>query len=187
MKVIVNAKELLAAAKIAYKSDKPNLQTVKIDCDDTRYTITATDSYKLVQFANTTSERDNGVVLIDSNFIKSNVKASDNSVLIETENDLINVKIYAKITAVLRCEIQTKQKEIRFPNTKQILETKPAETINTCAFNAAQMSEMCDAIKTAYGKNAFFNMQFTGTIRPAIFTSENKNGYFKGVLMPVRK
>lgn len=191
MKAAVKASELLAAAKIADKKGyRAALQAVYIENNGECYTITATDSYKLVHFENAHGfgETENqGAVLISAEFIKANIKASDDKVLIEADENQIKLSIYKK-KLVHRADIMTQPVEATYPNYKQLFREAEKDAPNCQAFSAAYMEELCGAIVKAYGNTAHFKITFTGQNRAAMIEAhdETNGGFCKAIIMPVK-
>ena len=200
MKARIKASELLAASKIASNDEeRPTLCAVRIESDgEGKYTIVATDSFKLIEFTgvDTHYDREAGVVLIDAEFIGKNIKTSDGEILILTDDFNATLCIYKKKGGV-RCEVDTELVQGIYPKYEQLF-IKPVDGADThVSFNPEYMSDICKAVTIAYGKQTNSKQPYPITINlngelKAIsfhaekYESKKEQGKCKGVLMPVR-
>ena len=199
MNADVYAKELLAAANIAgvkTEGSRECLSCVYIEFNEDGYSITSTDSFKLIHFENK-HPRDYqdfsnmNAILIDAEFIKKNIKKTDGIIEIVADDYSTDVELIAHTKKGNRYGMKTERPTDKYVDYIRLFDTKePNEPASCRSMNADYMADMCKAISTAYGKNWPVKIEFTDeSYRPApihftAFDDTNK-GKCKGILMPL--
>lgn len=210
MLVTLDAKELLAAARLAY--DKDQIRSwckcllVKVRCD--KYTIVGSDGYKLIEFEHKldynpadVSEKHDADFLLYVEDVNKYIKSTDSCVIIDYDGDDDNLtaRIYQqkKSDNWLRDIVEFDNLSKfgwEYIDYKRTIESQ-RENDGTMRqgysawVNADYMSDICAAVKLAYGKDTPVQivMGLEGRAME-IMTSDYKNerSCF-GMVMPVRR
>lgn len=210
MLVTLDAKELLAAARLAY--DKDQIRSwckcllVKVSHD--KYTIVGSDGYKLIEFEHKldynpadVSEKYDADFLLYVEDVKKYIKATDSCVIVDYDGDADNLtaRIYQqkKSDNWLRDIVEFDNLSKfgwEYVDYKSIIESQ-RENDGTMQqgysawVNADYMSDICAAVKLAYGKGTPVQimMGYEGRAME-LMTSDYKNmrSCF-GMVMPVRR
>lgn len=210
MLVTLDAKELLAAARLAY--DKDQIRSwckcllVKVRYD--KYTIVGSDGYKLIEFeykvshsAADVSAKHNVDFLLYVEDVKKYIKSTDSCVIIDYDSDADNLtaRIYKehKSDNWLRDIVEFDNLSKfgwEYIDYRSIIETQrendgTARQGYSAWVNADYMYDICAAVKLAYGKGTPIQimMGYEGRAME-IMTSDYKNerSCF-GMVMPVRR
>lgn len=213
MLVTLDAKELLAAARLAY--DKDQIRSwckcllVKVRYD--KYTIVGSDGYKLIEFEHKVSHNSADVsekhdvdFLLYVEEVKKYIKSTDSCVIIDYDGDADNLTahIYQQKKSVncyncLRDIVEFDNLSKfgwKYIDYKSIIESQ-RENDGTMRqgygawVNADYMSDICAAVKLAYGKGTPVQIMMGLEGRAIEFmTSDYKNwrSCF-GMVMPVRR
>lgn len=210
MLVTLDAKELLAAARLAY--DKDQIRSwcecllIKVRYD--KYTIVGSDGYKLIEFehevnhdAADVSEKYNVDFLLDVEDVKKYVKATDSCVIIDYDSgaDNLTAHIYQQkrsnnwLRDVVEFDNLSKF-GWEYIDYKRIIESQRendgmAHQGYAAWVNADYMSDICAAVKLAYGKSTPIQIMMGLEGRAMEFmTSDYKNNRnCFGMVMPVRR
>lgn len=210
MLVTLDAKELLAAARLAY--DKDQIRSwckcllVKVRHD--KYTIVGSDGYKLIEFEHKldynpadVSEKYDADFLLYVEDVKKYIKATDSCVIIDYDCDADNLtaRIYQqkKSDNWLRDIVEFDNLSkfgCEYVDYKSIIESQRENdgTMHqgySAWVNADYMSDICAAVKLAYGKGTPVQIMMGCEGRAIeIMTSDykNKRTCF-GMVMPVRR
>jgi hypothetical protein len=210
MLVTLDAKELLAAARLAY--DKDQIRSwckcllVKVRYD--KYTIVGSDGYKLIEFehkvshnAADVSEKHNVDFLLYVEDVKKYIKSTDSCVTVDYDSDADNLtaRIYQqhKSDNWLRDIVEFDNLSKfgwEYIDYKSIIETQ-RENDGTMRqgysawVNADYMSDICAAVKLAYGKDTPIQIMMGYEGRAMEFMAsdyKNERSCF-GMVMPVRR
>lgn len=210
MLVSLNAKELLAAARLAYDKDQIRswAKCLLIKVRRYKYTIVGSDGYKLIEFeynvdcnAADVSEKDDADFLIYIDEVKKYVKSTDSAVIIDynSEADDLTAHIYEqkKSGNWLRDVVEfhnLSKFNWEYIDYKHIIETQRENdgTVHqgyAAWVNADYMSDICAAVKLAYGKDTPIQIMMGYEGRAMEFmTSDYKNmRTCFGMVMPVRR
>lgn len=157
MKVIVNANLLRAAAKCtSTDGSRGSLCCVKIEAERGYYKITATDSYEIVQFEEISSDQEiePGFVLIDSDFIKSNIKSSDKLAIIESYDSETSITCLGENNGTTK-ELKFVNQDYRFPDCKSLFNGFWEKNIicGEALFSPSEAETIIKCVKTAFGKH----------------------------------
>lgn len=210
MLVTLDAKELLAAARLAY--DKDQIRSwckcllIKVRYD--KYTIVGSDGYKLIEFkhkvshnAADVSEKHNVDFLLYVEDVKKYIKSTDSCVIIDYDDDADNLtaRIYKehKSNNWLRDIVEFDNLSKfgwEYIDYKSIIETQrkndgTAHQGYSAWVNADYMSDICAAVKLAYGKDTPIQIMMGYDGRAMEFMTsdyENERSCF-GMVMPVRR
>lgn len=210
MLVTLDAKELLAAARLAY--DKDQIRSwckcllVKVRYD--KYTIVGSDGYKLIEFehkvshnAADVSEKHNVDFLLYVEDVKKYIKSTDSCVIIDYDSDADNLtaRIYQqhKSDNWLRDIVEFDNLSKfgwEYIDYKRFIELQRDNdgTVRqgyNAWVNADYMADICAAVKLAYGKGTPIQIMMGLEGRAMeIMTSDYKNerSCF-GMVMPVRR
>lgn len=204
MLVTLDAKELLAAARLAYDKDQirswAKCLLIKVRHD--KYTIVGSDGYKLIEFehkldynAADVSEKYDADFLVYVEEVKKYIKATDSVVTIGyfPNDDTLTAHIYKENK--LRDIVEFNNLSAfgwKYIDYKSIIETqrKNDGTVHqgySAWVNADYMSDICAAVKLAYGKDTPIQimMGYEGRAME-IMTSDYKNTRTCfGMVMPV--
>lgn len=208
MLVTLDAKELLAAARLAYDKDQirswAKCLLIKVRHD--KYTIVGSDGYKLIEFehkldynAADVSEKYDADFLVYVEEVKKYIKATDSAVTIGyfPNDDTLTAHIYKenKSDNWLRDVVEFNNLSAfgwKYIDYKSIIETQrkndgTAHQGYSAWVNADYMSDICAAVKLAYGKDTPIQimMGYEGRAME-IMTSDYKNTRTCfGMVMPV--
>ena len=210
MLVTLDAKELLAAARLAY--DKDQIRSwckcllVKVRYD--KYTIVGSDGYKLIEFehkishnAADVSEKHNADFLLYVEDVKKYIKSTDSRVTIDYDSDADNLTAHIykenKCNYLLRDIVEFNNLSKfgwEYIDYKSIIETQrendgTMRQGHSAWVNADYMADICAAVKLAYGKGTPIQIMMGYEGRAMEFmTSDYKNerSCF-GMVMPVRR
>lgn len=213
MLVTLDAKELLAAARLAY--DKDQIRSwckcllVKVRYD--KYTIVGSDGYKLIEFehkinhdAADVSEKHNVDFLLYVEEVKKYIKSTDSCVIIDYYSDADNLTahIYQQKKSVncyncLRDIVEFDNLSKfgwKYIDYKSIIESQ-RENDGTMRqgysawVNADYMSDICAAVKLAYGKGTPIQimMGYEGRAMEIMTSDYNNERSCFGMVMPVRR
>lgn len=210
MLVTLDAKELLAAARLVYDKDQIRrwckCLLVKVRYD--KYTIAGSDGYKLIEFehkldynAADVSEKYDADFLLYVEDVKKYVKPTDSCVIIDYDDDADNLTAHI---------YQQKKSDnwlrdvVEFDNLsafgwehidyKHIIETQRENdgTVHqeySAWVNVDYMSDICAAVKLAYGKSTPIQIMMGYKGRAMEFMAsdyKNMRTCF-GMVMPVRR
>lgn len=180
MKVYVDAKELLAAAKFAEnkknKGFREILRTVHVESFNDGYSLVATDSYKLVVFTNKKGEQANEEFScnIGIDVIKDSIKTSDDFVKLQydSETNDITFDIYKKNLAH-RATITAKANDGNYPNYKKLLDDakNSNDECSHIKLNSTILSSACAVVEQAYGKETPIDFDLHKADKPVLFNS----------------
>lgn len=174
MLVTLDAKELLAAARLAYDKDQirswAKCLLIKVRYD--KYTIVGSDGYKLIEFehkcshdAADVSEKYDADFLLYVEDVKKYIKSTDSCVIIDYDSDADNLTAHIyqqkKSDNWLRDVVEFDNLSAfgwEYIDYKHIIETqrKNDGTVHqeyAAWVNADYMSDICAAVKLAYGKD----------------------------------
>lgn len=213
--VIVDANELLAAAKFCDRKENKGvreiLRCVHVEANKEEYALVSTDSYKLIKFVHNrpVDDSDEFTVNIGIDIIKDAVKSSDElvSVVYDDETGDITMHIY-KRRYVERTTVTTRANDNEYPNYRKLLEVEPEvdddgnelPRVSDICLNTVFLTDICNAINLAYGKkNAKVDFELgTSSAKQVMFHRANEflcdnDGkrkpvvYCDGIIMPIRK
>lgn len=210
MLVTLDAKELLAAARLAYDKDQirswAKCLLIKVRHD--KYTIVGSDGYKLIEFehkldynAADVSKKYNADFLLDVEDVKKYIKSTDSCVTIGyfPNDDTLTAHIYQqkKSDNWLRDVVEFDNLSKfgwEYIDYKHIIETQRendgmARQGYAAWVNADYMSDICAAVKLAYGKGTPIQIMMGLEGRAMEFmTSDYKNmRTCFGMVMPVKR
>lgn len=173
MLVTLDAKELLAAARLAY--DKDQIRSwckcllIKVRYD--KYTIVGSDGYKLIEFEHSinhdaadVSEKHNADFLLYVEDVKKHIKSTDSCVIIDYDGDVDNLTAHIyqqkKSNNWLRDVVEFDNLSKfgwEYIDYKRIIESQRendgmAHQGYAAWVNADYMADICAAVKLAYGK-----------------------------------
>ena len=214
MLITLDAKELLAAARLAYDKDQTRdwckCLLIKVRYD--KYTIVGSDGYKLIEFehkishnAADVSEKHNADFLIYVEEVKKYIKSTDSCVTIDYDGDYdsdadnLTAHIYKenKCNYWLRDVIELTNLNklgLKYIDYKRIIESQRENDGNIHQWHAAwvnadYMADICAAVKLAYGKGTPVQIMMGLEGRAMEFmTSDYKNERTCfGMVMPVRR
>lgn len=210
MLVTLDAKELLAAARLAY--DKNQIRSwakcllIKVRHD--KYTIVGSDGYKLIEFEHKldynpadVSEKYDADFLLYVEDVKKYVKSTDSCVIIDYDDDADNLTAHIyqqkKPNNWLRDVVEFDNLSAfgwEYIDYKPIIETQRendgmAHQGYSAWVNADYMADICAAVKLAYGKSTPIQIMMGLEGRAMEFmTSDYKNERTCfGMVMPVRR
>lgn len=210
MLVTLDAKELLAAARLAYDKDQIRswAKCLPIKVRHDKYTIVGSDGYKLIEFehkldynAADVSEKYDADFLVYVEEVKKYIKSTDSAVTIGyfPNDDTLTAHIYKenKSDNWLRDVVEFNNLSAfgwKYIDYKSIIETQrenggTAHQGYSAWVNADYMSDICAAVKLAYGKDIPIQimMGYEGRAME-IMTSDYKNTRTCfGMVMPVRR
>lgn len=197
MKVYVDAKELLAAAKFC--DDKKNkgcreiLRCVHVESNENDYALVSTDSYKLIKFVhnNTNPDGTNDVFTcnIGIDIIKESVKTTDDVICIEYDEETLAVTldIFKKnrFNIVNRASVKTTANNGTYPQYNKLLEKdvkrdddgNELPKMNGIRLNTAFVEETCKYIQLAYGKKTPIDIELGYANEPALFNAVSEVEY----------
>lgn len=210
MLVTLDAKELLAAARLAY--DKDQIRSwckcllVKVRYD--KYTIVGSDGYKLIEFehkldynAADVSEKYDADFLLYVEDVKKYVKSTDSCVIIDYDDDADNLTAHIyqqkKSDNWLRDVVEFDNLSAfgwEYIDYKHTIETQRENdgTVHqgySAWVNVDYMSDICAAVKLAYGKSTPIQIMMGYKGRAMEFMAsdyKNMRTCF-GMVMPVRR
>lgn len=208
MLVTLDAKELLAAARLAYDKDQirswAKCLLIKVRHD--KYTIVGSDGYKLIEFehkldysAADVSEKYNADFLLDVEDVKKYVKSTDSCVTIDYDSDADNLTAHIyqqkKSNNWLRDVVEFDNLSKfgwEYIDYKHIIETQRENdgTVHqgyAAWVNADYMSDICAAVKLAYGKDTPVQIMMGYEGRAMEFMTGDFRGgrSCSGLVMPV--
>lgn len=210
MLVTLDAKELLAAARLAY--DKNQIRSwakcllIKVRHD--KYTIVGSDGYKLIEFEHKIDYNPAYVLkkydadfLLDVEDVKKYIKSTDSCVTIDYDGDADNLTAHIyqqkKSDNWLRDVVEFENLSKfgwDYIDYKHIIDSQrendgTARQRYAAWVNADYMSDICAAVKLAYGKSTPIQimMGYEGAAME-FMTSDYKNmRTCFGMVMPVRR
>lgn len=210
MLITFDAKELLAAARLAYDKNQnlgwAKCLLIKVRYD--KYTIVGSNGYKLIEFehrinhdAADVSEKHDADFLLDVEGVKKYVKSTDSCVVIDYDSDADNLTAHIyqqkKSDNWLRDVVEFENLSAfgwKYIDYKSIIESqrKNDGTIHqgyAAWVNADDMADICAVVKLAYGKGASVQIMMGLEGRAMEFmTSDYKNERTCfGMVMPVRR
>lgn len=210
MLVTLDAKELLAAARLAY--DKDQIRSwckcllIKVRYD--KYTIVGSDGYKLIEFEHKIDYNPAYVLkkydadfLLDVKDVKKYIKSTDSCVTIDYDSDADNLTAHIyqqkKSDNWLRDVVEFENLSKfgwDYIDYKHIIDSQrendgTARQGYAAWVNADYMSDICAAVKLAYGKNTPIQimMGYEGAAME-FMTGDYKNmRTCFGMVMPIRR
>lgn len=210
MLVSLNAKELLAAARLAYDKDQirswAKCLLIKVRHD--KYTIVGSDGYKLIEFEHKIDYNPAYVLkkydadfLLDVEDVKKYIKSTDSCVTIDYDGDADNLTAHIyqqkKSDNWLRDVVEFENLSKfgwDYIDYKHIIDSQrendgTARQGYAAWVNADYMSDICAAVKLAYGKDTPIQIMMGYEGRAMEFmTSDYKNmRTCFGMVMPVRR
>lgn len=210
MLVTLDAKELLAAARLAY--DKNQIRSwakcllIKVRHD--KYTIVGSDGYKLIEFEHNIDYNPAYVLkkydadfLLDVEDVKKYIKSTDSCVTIDYDGDADNLTAHIyqqkKSDNWLRDVVEFENLSKfgwDYIDYKHIIDSQrendgTVHQVYSAWVNADYMSDICAAVKLAYGKSTPIQIMMGLEGRAMEFmTSDYKNmRTCFGMVMPVRR
>lgn len=210
MLVTLDAKELLAAARLAY--DKDQIRSwckcllVKVRYD--KYTIVGSDGYKLIEFehkinhsAADVSEKYDADFLLYVEDVKKYIKSTDSCVIIDYDGDADNLtaRIYQqkKSDNWLRDIVEFDNLSKfgwEYIDYKRIIESqrdndRAVRQGYSAWVNVDYMSDICAAVKLAYGKGTHVQimMGLEGRAIEFMASDYKNNRSCFGMVMPVMR
>lgn len=210
MLVTLDAKELLAAARLAYNKDQIRswckCLLVKVRYD--KYTIVGSDGYKLIEFEHKldynpadVSEKHDADFLLYVEDVKKHIKSTDSCVIIDYDGDEDNLtaRIYQQkksdnwLRDIVEFDNLSKFGWEYIDYRRTIESQRENDGTMRQAYsawvNADYMSDICAAVKLAYGKDTPIQIMMGLEGRAMeIMTGDYKNerSCF-GMVMPVRR
>lgn len=210
MLVTLDAKELLAAARLAYDKDQIRswAKCVLIKVRRYKYTIVGSDGYKLIEFehnldcdAADVSKKYDADFLIYIEEVKKYVKSTDSAVIIDYNSDAddLTAHVYEKKKSgnMLRDIVKfhnLSKFNWEYIDYKSIIETQrendgTAHQGYSAWVNADYMSDICAAVKLTYGKDTPIQIMLGYEGRAMEFMTSDYNNMRTcfGMVMPVRR
>ena len=182
--VVLSARELIAAAKIAKSARMAAYKTVRVERKECILTIAATDSYKVVRYFHEVERGEAFVAAFDAAELASRLKVSDR-VIFDGE------KLIAGAGTVSTAERNVEY--LRNSNIDALLNVTDEGEAQHVGVNPAFMRQIMDAFKASdeYQDElrrsktpAPVIIEFHGERKPITFRSQRKT--FEALAMPVR-
>ena len=181
--IVIFARELIAAAKIAKTSKTPGLHVVRVERKDRVLTIAATDGYKIVRYKHETDKGEPFIVTFDALEVAKSLKVSD------------VVTIHADRLETGAVTLSSSDKPADFINNSKVNDMlfESGDEGQFVCFNPVYAAQIMDAFKNSseYRKSErekrnpnALRIELHGELRPVTFRSQA--GTFEAVLMPVR-